>query len=691
MLESGSAEGSAPEQQAAFYKAQYEQLEAELREFQASSQELEAELERDVEASEKREQKLKDQVDALTTELEALKTRHRQSKLDANTTQQSLQKEVTSLREANRTLQLRLRDVEVVNDDFERQARFTTTSLEDMESKYNMAVQRAAMLEQEAKAADVEREELRVDAQRLRDELSDLKVEAEITQSKLDKLEATLRTADAGSSAAHPQGRNTNANSIDTASPRSGTSRATSADHGSRSDPSTAGTDITAPSPATSEILAIMKRSASNATPTRRSEHSTTNPDPDHAPLHSPDFSTGASTAGYFAVPRKPSFLSRDMCKPSLRRTRPSSGGGGGTPDERPHRTESLHQIRGLIGKMQLLEERVQSARLKLPAGAAGREAGRQTPRSESRAETETGSEVDGDVESSMLASVTVRSLRRRVSAASTERLGMERTEPDRRSDASFHDAATRTPARRVISASESGQGVADPAIITTTATTTTAAQKASASGLPPTPSPSPTPHPTTTTSSSFSASTPIHHPPSPSPARLPRPKPDTPRPIRSTTRHTSLATARRDATAHPHLLSSLHPHPPAPRLATASTTTMTRRDDTPRPRPSRASLAAASTGLPSPAPLASTGFGQSRGPGGVRRGELGTPTRRPGSRAAGEGGGGGSVRRIGGGAVERSYMASTASRAGKVRELGGEEAQVGVEAEGEWDLEETF
>lgn len=47
------------------YKTQYEQLEAELADFQASSRELEAELERDIEASEKRERQLQEKVDNL--------------------------------------------------------------------------------------------------------------------------------------------------------------------------------------------------------------------------------------------------------------------------------------------------------------------------------------------------------------------------------------------------------------------------------------------------------------------------------------------------------------------------------------------------------------------------------------------------------------------------------------------------
>lgn len=57
----------------AFYKRQYEQLEAELQDFQASSRELEAELEKDVEASEKRERNLTEKVEALTYQVEEWK------------------------------------------------------------------------------------------------------------------------------------------------------------------------------------------------------------------------------------------------------------------------------------------------------------------------------------------------------------------------------------------------------------------------------------------------------------------------------------------------------------------------------------------------------------------------------------------------------------------------------------------
>lgn len=58
-----------------YYKAQYEQLEAELADFQASSRELEQELERDIEAAEKRERQLQEKIESLGYEVEEWKVR----------------------------------------------------------------------------------------------------------------------------------------------------------------------------------------------------------------------------------------------------------------------------------------------------------------------------------------------------------------------------------------------------------------------------------------------------------------------------------------------------------------------------------------------------------------------------------------------------------------------------------------
>lgn len=65
--------GSSLQEDLAYYKSQYEQLELELQEFQTSSRELEAELEKDIDASEKRERQLKEKVEDLKFEVEEWK------------------------------------------------------------------------------------------------------------------------------------------------------------------------------------------------------------------------------------------------------------------------------------------------------------------------------------------------------------------------------------------------------------------------------------------------------------------------------------------------------------------------------------------------------------------------------------------------------------------------------------------
>ncbi|KAI7120982.1 hypothetical protein KC352_g33007, partial [Hortaea werneckii] len=184
--------GASMEEELDYYKKQYEQLETDLADFQSSSKDLEEQLERDIETAERNEHKLKEQVQKLNYEVEEWKQKHKQAKTEANSAQNALQKEVTALREGRRQLELRLRDIEVVNDDYERQARNTESSLEDMESKYNVTIERGVMLEEEVKVGEKEREELRIEAQRLRDELGELKVENEITQEKLRKADRVI-------------------------------------------------------------------------------------------------------------------------------------------------------------------------------------------------------------------------------------------------------------------------------------------------------------------------------------------------------------------------------------------------------------------------------------------------------------------------------------------------------------------
>ncbi|KAL2832843.1 NUDE protein [Aspergillus cavernicola] len=345
--------------QLAHYKSQYEQLESELADFQASSRELEVELEKEVEASEKRERQLKEKVDNLRYEVDEWKSKYKHSKSEAGSANSLLQKEITGLRDSNRTLHLKLRDIEVANDDYERQARHTTSSLEDLESKFNMAIERGVLLEEEVRVGEQEREDLRIENQRLRDELNDLKVETEIVQEKLRNGGRRRRPAPLGRSPSTPHtpeifdrspGASTVSSPLFTTPPTKLSLTLTSA-------------TATPPSPPMSETSSSMRKSlnATSGFPLQkasasesfgtRSLYGTKPPRFSHHPRSSSiAFSNGRSIS---SVTSRPSLPKQNNNTPNRPSAIPKSG--------------SLYQIRGLIGKMQMLEERVQSAKSKLP------------------------------------------------------------------------------------------------------------------------------------------------------------------------------------------------------------------------------------------------------------------------------------------------------------------------------------
>ncbi|KAK4996693.1 NADH:ubiquinone oxidoreductase [Elasticomyces elasticus] len=388
--------GATLEEELAYYKAQYEQLEVELQEFQASSKELEAELEKDVEASEKRERKLKEQVEGLGFEVDEWKTKYKQSKAEANSVQTTLQKEITGMRDSNRTLQLKLRDIEVANDDYERQARNTTSSLEDLESKLNVAIERGVMVEEDIKIGEQERESLRIETQRLRDELSDLRVEAEITQEKLRLAEATIdqfhtkKPILLATQARRWRSPVSDDSGTSITSPRTTTPPPTR---------SIASTVPMPPSPPLSDASAPVRQPPKTPLPTKRKSLITdvgTTPRPGlYGPRAAPQHSRASS------ISSTPIAKPQPMGPPA---SRPSHA-----PPDGISRSGSLYQIRGLIGKVQKLEQRVHNARSKLPAT---------TPSNGNVTPTARASPRDGSRGTEVHASVTMRNSKKRTSYA---------------------------------------------------------------------------------------------------------------------------------------------------------------------------------------------------------------------------------------------------------------------------------
>lgn len=355
--------GTSLEDNLRYYKKQYEILESELADFQASSKELEAELEKDIEASEKRERQLKDKASNLQYEVDEWKAKHKQAKSEAASAQTALQKEITELRDTNRTLQLRLRDTEVANDDYERQQRNTESSLEDMESKYNQTIERSVMLEEEMRVGEQEREALRIEAQRLKDELSDFKIETDIIREKLSKAEAVIAhrshlTIDPVAVSASPRSElspTTTDTSFDTPPAKTASSSGLS-------------DTPTPPSPPVSERSVHTAKSkpqafATPSIPRSRPSLGSNLPTP-RQPVYSASRQS-TSTAGHV---RGPSIPAIQRTGPSSTHTRQSFGRAGGIPQRTglPQSSSILH-LRNLRSKMQNLEARVHTARSKLP------------------------------------------------------------------------------------------------------------------------------------------------------------------------------------------------------------------------------------------------------------------------------------------------------------------------------------
>lgn len=308
----------------------------------------------------------------------AFQTKCKQSKTEGNSAQNTLQKEITTLRDANRTLHLKLRDIEVANDDYERQARNTTSSLEDLEYKYNAAIERGVLLEEEIKNGDQEREQLRIENQRLRDELSDLKIETEIVQEKLRNAEMTTgrrirRPTPLYRSPSTPQ-----TPEIFDRSP--GTSIISSPLFNSVNTTPTkltmASATATPPSPPISESSSSMRKSINGIPNFPRLKASAGEPLTSrtlHASRSSQRLAHARATSA-FTNGNRSSTLSASsrtsVPRPNHSFHNSTSSLNGSTTNGTGRtlaKSGSLCQIRGLIGKMQKLEERVQSAKSKLP------------------------------------------------------------------------------------------------------------------------------------------------------------------------------------------------------------------------------------------------------------------------------------------------------------------------------------
>lgn len=86
---------------------------------------------------------------------------------DHNKSLAELNRELSTLRESHNIYKNQMRDLELNNDELENAERMVASSLNDMESRYNKAIERTALLEEEL----LEKSRLEEENQRLKDEL----------------------------------------------------------------------------------------------------------------------------------------------------------------------------------------------------------------------------------------------------------------------------------------------------------------------------------------------------------------------------------------------------------------------------------------------------------------------------------------------------------------------------------------
>ncbi|GAA6021163.1 hypothetical protein JCM10207_008340 [Rhodosporidiobolus poonsookiae] len=169
---------------------QLEAAEQDIADFTESSKELQGELERELERVEKAEKELRGKCESERRKADEWKTKYTTSLRDHTSTISHMQRELDSLRKTEKDLRGRLRDVEMSNDEMEKSEREVSSSLADVENRYNKSLERIALLEEEL----VEKARMEEEVQRLKDELRDLSEELIYTRTTAAASAATSST-----------------------------------------------------------------------------------------------------------------------------------------------------------------------------------------------------------------------------------------------------------------------------------------------------------------------------------------------------------------------------------------------------------------------------------------------------------------------------------------------------------------
>lgn len=162
-----------------------------LEEYMESSKELEKEMEIELNIANNSTRDAQVRSEKLKGDVDEWKGKYQRALSDHNKTLAELNRELSTLRESHNAYKAKLRDMELDNDELENAERMVASSLTDMESRYNRAIERTAMLEEEL----VAKTKLEEENQRLKDELQEVKEELAVWQERVSTSRPTTRTS----------------------------------------------------------------------------------------------------------------------------------------------------------------------------------------------------------------------------------------------------------------------------------------------------------------------------------------------------------------------------------------------------------------------------------------------------------------------------------------------------------------
>ncbi|KAG8230016.1 hypothetical protein J437_LFUL008457 [Ladona fulva] len=163
---------------AAEYQKGMQEAREELDEFQENSRALELELEAQLEQVDKRNRDLCSINNRLQLDLETTRDKLEQVHKESESQITDIQAQLSGYRSREEEWHKYIRELEQANDDLERAKRAMLVSVEDFETRLNLAIERNAFLESELD----EKESLRTMVQRLKDEARDMKQELQVRE-----------------------------------------------------------------------------------------------------------------------------------------------------------------------------------------------------------------------------------------------------------------------------------------------------------------------------------------------------------------------------------------------------------------------------------------------------------------------------------------------------------------------------